>query len=118
MKNKTNKGVIISNGSLHANEVVIGDNTLINKNIVNEPLSNKEFDILKEEISTLIAELEKKNAPNEQIEAASLVRDQLDYKEPNTQIIKPILSSVLSSIKAVGSIASTVLAIKKILDLM
>ncbi|GAB6262343.1 hypothetical protein [Photobacterium sp. 53610] len=115
---KENQGVIMTGGTLTAKNLAVGENAKISNH---EHGSNTVEPALLElvtEISRLIEHLENSDVGNEKIDAAKLAKSELEKDSPNFFSAKSILLSLLDGIKAVGSVASTVISIKKLLGVI
>jgi len=115
---KENQGVIVTGGTLSARNMAVGKNAKIS----NREHSNNSVDPLLQEllseISRLIENLEKSHVESERVEAAKLAKIELEKDSPNFFVAKSMLLSLLDGIKAVGSVAGTVISIKKLLGII
>lgn len=115
---KGNQGIIVSGGSLQANDIVVGENATVNKISQENKGSDSTIQDLRDEVNILISVMEQQKIGLEKIDAVRTVKKELEIEDPNMQIVKPVLGSIIESIKAIGSIAGTALSVKKALDLI
>jgi len=113
-----NRGVIVSGGTLKANEMAVGDNPTINKISQIGGESVPTMQELRNELNLLISEMEKYQIGSDKIAAAKTVKGELEKDSPNMLVVKPVLHSIIDSIKMIGTVAGTALSVKKILDLL
>lgn len=117
-EDKENQGVIVTGGTLTAKNMAVGENAKISNHERGDSTVEPALLELVTEISRLIEHLEKSDVENEKIEAAKLAKLELEKNSPNFFSVKSILLSLLDGIKAVGSVASTVISIKKLLGVV
>lgn len=113
-----NRGIIIHGGTLTAHEMAIGNNAAINKSTHESSDPSSAIKVLRNGLDILIKAMEKNQAEHEKTETLKSIKVELEKEKPNMLIVKPVLESIIDSIKAVGSIAGAALSVKNLLDLL
>ena len=115
---KKNQGVIIEGGALYARNLAVGKNAEIsNIKQDNNNIEQASQELLTE-ISQLIESLESSHVESERIEDIKRVKTELEKDSPDFFSVKSMLLSFFDGIKTTGSVASTTIAIKKLLDII
>ena len=70
------------------------------------------------EISQLIESLESSHVESERIEDIKLVKTELEKDSPDFFSVKSMLISFFDGMKTTGSVANTIIAIRKLLDII
>lgn len=115
---KKNQGVIIEGGALYARNLAVGKNAEISNIEQNNNNIEQAVQELLTEISQLIESLESSHVESERIEDIKLVKTELEKDSPDFFSVKSMLLSFFDGIKTTGSVASTTVAIKKLLDII
>ena len=116
--NKKNEGVIIEGGALYARNLAVGKNAEISNIEQNNNNIEQAAQELLAEISQLIESLESSHVKSERIEDIKKVKTELEKDSPDFFSVKSMLLSFFDGIKTTGSVASTTIAIKKLLDII
>lgn len=115
---KKNQGVIIEGGALYARNLAVGKNAEISNIEQDNNNIEQAAQELLAEISKLIESLESSHVESERIEDIKLVKTELEKDSPDFFSVKSMLLSFFDGIKTTGSVASTTIAIKKLLDII
>lgn len=115
---KKNQGVIIEGGALYAKNLAVGKNAEISNIEQNNNNIEQAAQELLIEISQLIESLESSHVESERIEDIKRVKIELEKDSPDFFSVKSMLLSFFDGIKTTGSVASTTIAIKKLLDII
>ena len=115
---KKNQGVIIEGGALYARNLAVGKNAEISNIEQDNNNIEQAAQELLTEISQLIESLESSHVESERIEYIKRVKTELEKDSPDFFSVKSMLLSFFDGIKTTGSIASTTIAIKKLLDII
>lgn len=115
---KKNQGVIIEGGALYARNLAVGKNAEISNIEQNNNNIEQAAQELLAEISQLIESLESSHVESERIEDIKRVKTELEKDSPDFFSVKSMLLSFFDGIKTTGSVANTIIAIKKLLDII
>lgn len=118
IEDNRNQGIVVSGGSLTANDIAVGHNASINKSPQIDSYSISDLNKLKEEVAKLIQIMETSRINNDKIDAAKIAEKELENKEPNLLVVNSVLNSVIDSIKTVETVVGSALSVKRILDLL
>lgn len=113
---KGNQGIVISGGTFNAGDVVVGKNATINKVSNAGSEADSSIEQLKEELARLIDTMEQHKVDPAQTDVAKAAKDQLESDSPNMHIVKSLLETAVESVKTMGGISKSAMAVKSILD--
>lgn len=111
---KNNSGVIINNGNLKAENLVVGDNASMHVNAA----SNQDKVIEKITLLLTALENEKSNLHNFEIlkQAGETAQAEAKKDKPDKNIILTLLSLISSSVPIVSGVASAIKAVKEVFE--
>ncbi len=115
---KGNQGVIMTGGTLSADNLAIGKNASIVNESQDQKHTGSALQELATELSQLIELMKKHQLDERQIEAAKLAKSELESESPNIFLAKSILVSVIDAAKTINSVSGSILSIKKLLDVL
>jgi hypothetical protein len=109
-----NKGIIVSGGSLSADDIVVGDNASLS---ISSPdvLANRHAELVSR-LEGLVVEVEKIRGSSEQyaalIDAATRAKCEGAKEKPNRDTLDAILSIIEKSASVFSGVAGAVVAVK------
>jgi len=116
----TNKGIIVSGGSLIADNIVIGDSAIL-KTSSSDILANRHAELVSR-LEGLVLEVEKIRGSSEQytvlIDAATRAKNEGAKDSPNRDTLEAILSIMERGASVFSGVASAVVAVKSALAVL
>lgn len=121
-KSKGNQGIIITGGTISAEQLAVGTNAKAEKIIqaIEQGDNTKTISDLREQLNYLL-ELIRENSsmlePNVE-KAIEVVKAEADKPSPNKIVMTSIIDGVIQTVKSLTSIAGAITAIKKLIDIV
>lgn len=115
---KGNQGIIVTGGTLSADNLAVGNNASLSNGSHKGTDAEVELQQLRIEVSKLIEYMENSKLDMEQIKAAKVAKTELESNSPNLFLAKSVLFSVIDGVKAIGSVAGSIMSIKKLFGVL
>jgi hypothetical protein len=116
--NEGNKGVIVTGGSLSAENLAVGTNASVANFQQSVGNSSPEMEQLLAEVSKLVDQMERSGVDAQTVEAAKLAQRELESDAPNLVVAKSVLLQIADVFKNVGSFAGSIMSIKKLIGVL
>ncbi|HLX59102.1 MAG TPA: hypothetical protein VKR83_18945 [Ktedonobacteraceae bacterium] len=113
-----NEGIYITGGAINADQIAVGRNARAMKIVssANEALERKGLqeirDRLDELVNALTTHADALENPDELLDSAEVVAEELSKEKPNKFTLTSILSGIASSVQSVATIAAAAEALK------
>lgn len=119
-KDVGNEGMIVSGGSVKANQIAVGRNASIKVAYAGRSLEAKGLREVKDKLDELLVAVSAHTGPGPQREelmrSTEVVATELSKQKPNKLTITSILDGIASSVKSVTSIVSASEALKAVVS--
>ncbi len=119
---KANQGIIMSGGTINADQIAVGSNAKAQKIIDQSQQldSTKSIDDLIEQISNLMELIkDNKNILDSDTEGAiAVVKQEAEKEKPNKFVMTSILEGISAGAKSISSIENAISAVKSLIDIV